>query len=237
MVALFVVLTIVVCLAADAAVQWRKSKRESVARRWADEVAPIAALAKLSTPAGIYLDEGHTWVQVSPLGRADVGLDGFAQRLIGRVDAVDLPEVGREVKRGEVLFAVRQGGRRAAFASPLDGTVNAVDKELAWHPEMVEVDPYHDGWVCSINPKHLAHNLRRLRVAEEARAWLKDEVERFQEFFAARPLQDMQLGQVMQDGGSPAGGVLELTDEETWKDFVDIFLRPHDASVITRQER
>jgi glycine cleavage system H protein len=226
MVALFVVLTIVVCLAADAAVQWRKSKREAVARRWAGEVAPVSALEKLSTPAGIYLDEGHTWVQVSPLGRSDVGIDAFAQRLIGRVDAVDLPEVGSAVKRGDVLFAVRQGGRRAAFASPLDGIVSAVDKELAWHPEMVEVDPYRDGWVCSINPKNLAQNLRRLRVAEEARAWLKDEVERFQEFFAARPLQDMQLGQVMQDGGHPAGGALELADEETWKDFVDIFLRP-----------
>lgn len=74
-------------------------------------------------------DEGHTWIQVSQLGRADVGVDSFAQRLIGRVDAVDLPEVGKEMRRGDVLFALRQGDHRAAFAAPVDGVVSAVDKQ------------------------------------------------------------------------------------------------------------
>jgi glycine cleavage system H protein len=226
MVALLVVLTIVVFVAADAAVQWRKSKREAAARKWADDLAPAYAFEGMSAPAGVYLDEGHTWVQVSPLGRADVGVDSFAQRLIGRVEAVDLPEVGRAVRRGDFLFALRQGDRRAAFAAPVDGVVSAVDKELAWRPELVEADPYKDGRVCSINPKNLARNLRLMRVAEEGRDWLKEEVRRFHEFFAARPLQDTPLGRVLQDGGQPTGGVLELLDDATWKEFNELFLRP-----------
>jgi hypothetical protein len=82
------------------------------------------------------------------------------------------------------------------------------------------------GWVCSISPKNLAANLKLLRIADEAKAWLKSEVERFQEFFAARPLENTALGQVLQDGGLPTGGVLELMDDETWKLFGEEFLRP-----------
>lgn len=226
MVALFVVMTIVICVLADSAVQWSKARKEGVARKWAADLAPSYAFEGMTAPAGIYLDEGHTWTQVSPLGRADIGVDSFAQRLLGRIDSVELPEIGKRVKRGDVLFAVHQGNRRAAFASPVDGVVSDVDKELAWHPELVEADPYKEGWVCSINPKNLAGNLKLMRVAEDGRAWLKEEVRRFHEFFAARPLQDTPLGHVLQDGGQPAGGVLELMDDATWKEFAELFLRP-----------
>jgi hypothetical protein len=79
-----------------------------------------------------------------------------------------------------------------------------------------------------LSPKNLASALKRLRVAEEAKSWLKGEVERFQEFFAARPLENMALGQVLQDGGQPTGGVLELMDDETWNLFAEQFLSADD---------
>jgi len=165
---------------------------------------------------------------VQPSGRAVIGLDGFAQKLIGRIDDVVLPEVGKEVNRGDVLFALKQDSRRAAFASPIDGQVVMVDRELPWHPEMIQSDPYREGWVCAVKPKNLAKNLRQLVAAEDARQWLKTEAQRFQEFFAAQTVDNMQLGQVMQDGGQLAGGVLEFADDATWKQFNDMFLRPQD---------
>lgn len=226
MVALFVVLTILVCLAADGIVQWRKARLEKESRQLADEIAPAYAFENLQTPADVFLDDGHTWSQVAASGQVDVGVDGFAQKLIGRVDAVDLPEVGKKVRRGDVLFAVRQNNRRAPFASPVDGVVTAVDTDLAWHPELIQSDPYKDGWVCSVEPQNLAQNLKQLRIAEEARDWLKTEVKRFQDFFAARPLENTQLGLVLQDGGQPTGGVLEFMDADTWREFVEDFLRP-----------
>lgn len=230
MVALFVVLTIVVCVGIDGLVQWRKSKRESATRVLVDQLVPAAAFENMSAPSDVFLDEGHTWLKVSPSGKTQVGMDSFAQKLLGRIDSVVLPEVGQEVKRGDVLFAVRQDNRRAAFASPIDGVVERVDQELPWHPEMIHSSPYRDGWVCSLNPKNLAKNLKEMRVADEAKAWLKEEARKFQEFFAARPVEDMQLGQVLQDGGQLTGGVLELADDSTWKLFNEIFLRPGRAA-------
>jgi glycine cleavage system H protein len=228
MVAIFVILTIAICIAVDSLLQWKKSRRESTALHLASELVPAEAFNDMSAPANLFIDSGHTWTRVSPSGRADIGVDGFAQQLIGRVDAVVLPDIGKEVHRGDMLFALRQDNRRAAFASPIDGVVTAVDRDLTWHPEAIQSDPYKDGWICSLKPKNLARNLKQLRAAEEAKTWLKEEAQKFQEFFAARPLGDMRLGQVLQDGGRPAGGVLEMMDDETWKQFGDIFLRPRE---------
>jgi len=229
MVALFVILTIVVCVMADSVVQWAKAKKEGA--QAPDRLVPAYAFEDVSAPAGVFLDPGHTWLHLTHSGTAHVGVDGFAQKVMGRIDGVELPSVGAEVRRGEKLFAIRQGDRTAVFNAPIDGVVKSVDEALARHPEAINADPYAMGWICSLSPKNLAANLKRLRVAEEAKSWLKSEVERFQEFFAARPLENMALGQVLQDGGQPTGGVLELMDDETWSLFAEQFLRADDAEM------
>ncbi len=231
MVALFVIMTILVCVGVDGVVQWRTAKKEYASRNLADQLVPAEAFANLSAPANLFLDSGHTWVEVKPSGATTVGIDGFAQKLIGRIDDVVLPEVGKEIKRGDVLFAVKQDNHRAAFASPVDGTVIMVDRELPWHPEMIQSDPYTEGWICSVKPRNLAKNLKQLLTADEAKGWLKNEAQRFQEFFAAQTLDNLQLGQVLQDGGQLTGGVLEFADDGTWKQFNEMFLHPQDKEV------
>ena len=228
MVALFVITMILICVGIDGIVQWQKAKKEHASRQLADQLLPTAAFKHLSAPANVFLDGGHTWLEVKPSGAAMIGLDGFAQKLIGRIDDVVLPEVGKEINRGDVLFAVKQDNHRAAFASPIDGQVIMVDRELPWHPEMIQSNPYREGWVCSVKPKNLSQNLKHLFAADEAKAWLRNEAQRFQEFFAAQALDNMQLGQVLQDGGQLAGGVLEFADDQTWKQFNEMFLRPQD---------
>jgi hypothetical protein len=89
MVALFVILTIVVCVGIDGIVQLRKAKQERVSLNLADQLVPAEAFANLSAPANLFLDSGHTWVEVKPSGAATIGLDGFAQKLIGRIDDVN----------------------------------------------------------------------------------------------------------------------------------------------------
>jgi glycine cleavage system H protein len=225
MVALFVILTIVVCIGVDGLVQWRKSRREGLAKEWAGQLVPVDAFENMSAPANVFLDSGHTWVKVKPSGNAEIGLDRFAEGLLGRVDAVVLPEVGKKVARGDVLFALRQDNRRAAFAAPLDGVVTDVHKDVNWQPDMIHADPYKYGWICSLKPMNLARNLKQLRVAEEAGAWLKAEAQKFQRFLGSQPLQSLELGHVLQDGGRTCPGVLEFMDDGAWKKFNEFFLR------------
>lgn len=222
MVALFVIFTVVVCIGVDSIIQWRRARNEAVPAL--DQVGDYL-FQDLNVPAGVYLDGGHTWVELEPEGDVHVGVDRFAESVLGRIDAVELPEVGREVRRGERLFSLVQGDRVAEFTAPVDGVVRSVDRLLARHPQSVKADPYSAGWICRLAPKNLSRNLKKLRIAEEARDWLKEEAERFQDFFAARPLEQTALGAVMQDGGQPTGGVLEWMDDETWRRFNDEFLR------------
>jgi len=229
MVAFFVILTIVAFVAVDSVLQWRAAQKAQPARRPVAQqpgvFSPAFAFQGLSTPGGIFLDSGHTWVGLDASGRAHIGMDDFVQRVIGRIDGVELPEIGRQVRRGEKLFAVRQGERKAEFAAPVDGVVRSVNDSLARHPEAIKADPYAQGWICALSPKNLAGNLKQLSIAEEARTWLDGEVERFQRFFAGRPVESMALGHVLQDGGQLTDGVLELMDDESWHIFTSEFLR------------
>lgn len=230
MVALLVILTIVAFITADAIVQWAEAKRGRkavpVARPEPRRYPQLGfAFEGVSIPSGLFLDRGHTWVGLETSGSVRVGMDDLVLRAIGRIDGVELPEKGREVKRGEKLFVVRQGERRAVFTAPVDGVVGAVNDGLNEHPEVLKTEPYRQGWVCVLNPKNLARHLGGLSIAEAADAWLNKEIERFREFIASRPIEHMTLGRLLQDGGRPTAGILELMDEETWDRFAREFLR------------
>jgi len=227
MVALFVILTIVGFILMDSIVQWAEARHEQSPARSPRPLGlfPAPAIETASIPAGLFLDEGHTWVRLEPSGRTIIGMDEFVRRAIGRTSAVRLPDIGTPVRRGDPLFVLFQDGRQAVIRAPLDGVVEAVNTQFARHPETGRRDPYEEGWICIVKPKNLAAHLRHLFVAEEAHAWLRTEIERFKEFLSLRPISQTALGHVLQDGGQWTEGVLELMDEESWDEFARTFLR------------
>ncbi|MEW5976885.1 MAG: hypothetical protein AB1898_13860 [Acidobacteriota bacterium] len=227
MVVIFVILTIAAFIAVDALVQRSRARARSASVLGAVEVGasvPRAAFANLTVPGGLFLNDNHTWLGLDATGKAKVGLDDFVRRVLGHIEHIELPKPGQEVKQGEELFAVRQGKRKAVFMAPIDGVVTGINTHLLAEPTAVETDPYRSGWVCTLSPRNVATGLRRLAIAEEARAWLNAEVQRFKEFMSSRPVPQPALGQVMQDGGQLAQGVLEFMDDDTWDLFNVEFL-------------
>lgn len=218
MVAILVVLTILVCVTVDALIQWNYARHRQL------EMAGVALQANslhafapenVTLPGGVFVGAEHAWVKVSPNGKTSIGLDDFLRKAIGRIDEVLLPEVGQSIRHGETLFTVRQGERTIEVPSPIDGSVEAVNNDHTAMP----TDPYGEGWLCGVKPENLGKDIRRLLIAEEAADWIKQEVNRFQEFIFSKPLEQTALGQVMQDGGVPATGLLEFVDDETWRRF------------------
>jgi len=235
MVAIFVIFTIVAFILVDALVQKSELKRRETALR--NEAVrrhhwnvPISVR---SLPGGIYTDSGHTWLSLNQDGTANVGIDDFAQNVVGVMDKLLLPRVGQEVRRGDEIFSICQGERKATFCAPVHGVVESVNETLANNPAEVKTDPYLKGWVCSLRPKNLASNLRQMLIAEEALAWLKSEVTRFREFILSRPFEDTALGRVLQDGGEVTSGVLELMDDKTWDEFTRGFLNSDESKTTT----
>ena len=223
MVAILVVLTIITCITVDVLIQWSRARRPQAQLAGGSARLPFTP-ARVSVPAGIFMDPAHTWVEISANGGTRVGLDDFIVKAIGRIDEVILPKVGQEVHQGEPLFTVRQGERKIDFPAPVDGVVNAVNENLTVAPELTKAAPYRQGWVCGVAPKCLAKTVKQLSIAEEALSWIKSEVERFQQFISARPLTDIAMGTVLQDGGLPTCGALEFMDDETWNLFASEFV-------------
>lgn len=92
----------------------------------------------------------HEWVRLSD-GEAAVGITDFAQRQLGDVVFVELPDVGRQVKQGETFGTIESVKAVSELFAPVSGEVTAVNGDLANHPEAVNQKP-HEAWMIRIKP-------------------------------------------------------------------------------------
>ncbi|HJY83960.1 MAG TPA: glycine cleavage system protein GcvH [Candidatus Binatia bacterium] len=91
----------------------------------------------------------HLWVRVEGR-RAQVGLSEYAQDELGEVIAVELPDVGDPVEKGESFGEIESVKTVSELIAPVSGTVSAVNAELEDHPSLVNEDPYHEGWLVEL---------------------------------------------------------------------------------------
>ena len=96
----------------------------------------------------------HEWV-VSVGGDLRLGISDYAQKELGDVVFVDLPQVGKQIKRGESFMTVESVKAVSDIFAPVDGTVVAVNDTLVGQPEMVNKEPYDHGWIVLIKPANL----------------------------------------------------------------------------------
>jgi glycine cleavage system H protein len=95
----------------------------------------------------------HEWVRTGEGGRVRVGITHFAQDALGDVEFVSLPEVGAEVGAGDTLGEVESTKSVSEIYAPLAGTVVARNDALTGQPELVNSDPYGEGWIVELAPR------------------------------------------------------------------------------------
>ena len=93
--------------------------------------------------------EDHLWVRVEG-SRAQIGVSVYGQKDLGEVIAVELPDIGDELEKGEPFGEVESTRTVTEIISPLTGAVVATNSELDDHPGIVNEDPEHDGWLVEI---------------------------------------------------------------------------------------
>lgn len=101
-------------------------------------------------PNDLKYTKDHEWVRLDG-GEAAVGITDFAQRQLGDVVFVELPEVGRKLKQGEVFGTIESVKAVSELFSPVSGEVTAVNADLASHPESVNGKP-HETWMIRLRP-------------------------------------------------------------------------------------
>lgn len=92
----------------------------------------------------------HEWVQQLDEGRVRIGITHYAQDALGDVVFVSLPEPGTAVSAGQSLGEVESTKSVSEVYAPLAGEVVARNEALESRPELVNADPYGDGWIVEL---------------------------------------------------------------------------------------
>ena len=95
----------------------------------------------------------HEWIDISDHEAATVGITIHAQDALGDVVFVDLPEVGRTLKQGEVAGVVESVKAAADLYSPVSGEVVEVNEALRADPSLANTDPLGNGWFFKLHIK------------------------------------------------------------------------------------
>jgi len=116
-------------------------------------------------PPELRYSKEHEWVRVKD-GVAAVGITSYAQEELGDVVFVQLPEVGSRVTQFEPMGVVESVKAASDLFAPVSGKVVSVNQQLFDHPELVNKDPYGEGWMIEVELAD-ARELDKLLTSEE----------------------------------------------------------------------
>jgi len=136
---------------------------------------------EFNVPAGVFVSQNHTWVNIELNGMARIGMDDFARKILSKFDAVELPKPDKVVKKGETLFSIRKNAQTIHIASPVSGKVTVVNTEHAEHPEWIGSKPFELSWMCCVEPSNLSDELQSLKIGADSINWYKKEVDQYSE--------------------------------------------------------
>ncbi|HEY0601373.1 MAG TPA: glycine cleavage system protein GcvH [Herpetosiphonaceae bacterium] len=108
-----------------------------------------------STPQDLLYARSHEWVRIDG-DQVTIGITDFAQRQLGDVVFVELPEVGRKLELEDIFGTIESVKAASDIFAPVGGEVIEVNQELLDEPEMVNTDPYGDGWMIKLRASNLA---------------------------------------------------------------------------------
>ena len=92
----------------------------------------------------------HEWVKADGEAPVRVGITDFAQDALGDIVYVQLPEIGSAVRAGDACGELESTKSVSDLFAPVNGTVTAVNEALADQPDLVNSDPYGEGWLLDI---------------------------------------------------------------------------------------
>lgn len=136
---------------------------------------------EFNVPAGVFVSPKHAWVKVEANGAARVGIDDFTQKIVGRIEGVELPKEGQSVQKNDPLFSIKQGNKSLKIVSPLTGKILKVNSELTESVDPLVHRPYDQGWVCEIDASNLSDEMTSLKIGANAVAWYQKEADKYLE--------------------------------------------------------
>ncbi|MCO4762586.1 MAG: glycine cleavage system protein GcvH [Myxococcales bacterium] len=124
----------------------------------------------MSVPSDLLYTEEHEWVRKEDDDVVLIGITAFAQEQLGTVVYVELPEEGSEVAKGESIGQIESTKSASDIYAPVSGQVVEVNSALEDAPELLNSNPYEDGWIMRVkleSPDELEELLRSSEYKEQ----------------------------------------------------------------------
>ena len=118
--------------------------------------------------------ETDEWIKVTD-DVAVVGITDYAQKKLKDSVGIELPEVGKKVKKGEAIGVIESIKATADVYAPISGEVVEVNEKLLDSPELINNDPYGDGWIVKIKIEDKSELDKLLKPQEYANKIEKEE--------------------------------------------------------------
>ena len=107
----------------------------------------------MNNPDNLFYTKEHEWVNLKD-NKAVIGITDYAQGQLGDVIFIEFPKVGQEINAGDVFGEVEAVKTVSELYAPVSGTIIELNEELENSPDLVNNDPYGDGWIIKINPNN-----------------------------------------------------------------------------------
>jgi glycine cleavage system H lipoate-binding protein len=183
-------------------------------------VKPVDALdiEGFRVPQGYYLHRGHAWVKIERGSAVRVGLDDFALRLLGPLDSIQAPLVGKQISQNNPGIMVRRGSHLARVLSPVRGVVTAVNHRLTEEGSLANRDPYAEGWIVTVHAENLRQDLKHLMIGGETQTFMQEQVEDLHD-----AIEDV-AGPLAADGGQLGYDICGARPDIGWERLARRFL-------------
>jgi glycine cleavage system H protein len=106
----------------------------------------------MNVPTELRYTKTHEWVRLDKNGVATIGITDFAQEQLGDLTYVELPGVGDNVEAQSEVAVVESVKAAADIYAPVAGTIAEINKKLEEQPELINTDPFGDGWIFKLRP-------------------------------------------------------------------------------------
>lgn len=182
------------------------------------------ATAEFAIPGGVFISEGHCWASMEQDGTVKVGIDDFAKKIIGRIDDIEFPNLGMQIRYGQPLFCVRQAERAIPFTSPVSGQITKVNIQLRDHLDALDITTYDRNWVCIIDAEDLDAEIQKLKIGKAAVSFYQNDIGQFMETMRNATRGGNGFHRARRDGDSYLG-LLESLDEKGWGKIINMFFK------------
>lgn len=179
---------------------------------------------EFAIPGGVFIANSHTWVSMNQEGIAKVGMDDFAKKLIGKVESVDLPNLGMNVKAGQPLFTIKQGNRKVIFNAPVSGVVKSINTLLKENLEALDITPYERNWFCAIDTDNIDNEIKELHIGKSAVSFYQKDIEHFKSVMKDIVKTEKKEDEYVNENQLYIGQLEKLSDVH-WEKVVSEFFR------------